>query len=258
MGRGMVKKEERGPDDSLPVLERKENDVLELENIWKVYGKEVKVEALKGVSLNIQRDDFVSIMGPSGSGKSTLMHIIGCLLRPTKGEVKIDGLKISELSESQLATIRGKKVGFVFQQFNLLPRMNALRNVSLPLIFQGVEREKRKKRARELLEEVGMGDRTDHKPNELSGGQKQRVAIARALAPDPAIILADEPTGNLDTGTGEEIMKIFKDLNSQGRTLVMVTHEHHIAEWAERHVSLKDGEIVGSEENEKGDVDDDI
>ncbi len=199
--------------------------------------------------MNIPRGDFVSIMGPSGSGKSTLMHIIGCLLRPTEGEVKIDGLKISELSESQLATIRGQKVGFVFQQFNLLPRLNALRNVALPLSFQGFEREERFERARILLEKVGIGDRTDHNPNELSGGQKQRVAIARALAPDPAIVLADEPTGNLDTKTGEEIMNIFKDLNDQGRTIVMVTHETHIAEWGKRNIHLKDGKIVEAEEN---------
>lgn len=249
LGMTKVKKKILKPMDNDVNSEEEDESVLQLEDIRKVYGTEVQVEALKGIDLDIERGDFVSIMGPSGSGKSTLMHIIGCLLRPTEGEVKIDDLKISELSESQLASIRGKKVGFVFQQFNLLPRLNALRNVALPLTFQGVKRSERKERARDLMEKVGMGDRTNHNPNELSGGQKQRVAIARALAPDPAIILADEPTGNLDTKTGEEIMNIFQNLNEQGRTIVMVTHEPHIAEWAERNIYLKDGEIVESKLN---------
>ncbi len=232
--------------------------VLELENVRKVYGTKVKVEALNGVSLKIPRGDFVSIMGPSGSGKSTLMHIIGCLLRPTEGEVRIDGVKISTLSESELAEIRGRKVGFVFQQFNLLPRLTALKNVALPLSFQNFDRDRRKERARELLREVGLTDRADHYPNELSGGQKQRVAIARALASDPSIILADEPTGNLDTETGDEIMNIFKNLNDKGRTIVMVTHEIHISEWAKRKVFLKDGNIVDLQEDSSHKITGDI
>lgn len=220
--------------------------VLELENVSKSYGTEVKIEALKSVDLKIKEGEFVSITGPSGSGKSTLMHIIGCLLRPTSGEVRIRGTETSNASESKLADIRGREIGFVFQQFNLLPRMNAKRNVALPLSFQGVGGGERQKRAENLLREVGLGDRMDHLPTELSGGQRQRVAIARALISDPAIILADEPTGNLDTETGEGIMEIFKKLNEEGRTMVMVTHEHHIAAWAKRTVQLKDGEIVSS------------
>ncbi len=223
-----------------------EEGVLELENVSKVYGEEVKVKALKNVDLTINRGEFASITGPSGSGKSTLMHIIGCLLRPTSGEVKIEGIKTSGLSESELAEIRGEKIGFVFQQFNLLSRMTALRNVALPLSFQSVGGDERKRRAKKLLEEVGLGDRLEHLPTELSGGQRQRVAIARALIADPAIILADEPTGNLDTDTGEGIMEIFEELHQEGRTIVMVTHEHHIAAWAKRAVQLKDGEVIAS------------
>lgn len=224
----------------------KSKPVLELEDVRKSYGTEVKVEALKGVSLAITEGEFVAIIGPSGSGKSTLMHIIGCLLRPTSGEVKIDGIKTSGLSETELAEIRGKKIGFVFQQFNLLPRMTALRNVALPLSFQKTGKKERMERAKKLLEEVGLGHRLEHLPNELSGGQRQRVAIARALVSDPAIVLADELTGNLDTKTGEEIMKIFKELNEKGRTIVMVTHEPHIADWAKRKIQLKDGVILNS------------
>ncbi len=233
---------------------KSEDSVLKLENVRKVYGTKVKVEALKGIDLSIQRGDFVAITGPSGSGKSTLMHIIGCLLRPTEGEVWIDDVAISELSESELAQVRGKKVGFVFQQFNLLARMSSLRNVALPLSFLGVDREEREDRARELLEEVGLGHRMDHLPTELSGGQKQRVAIARALVADPAIVLADEPTGNLDTETGKGIMDILQDLNDRGRTIVMVTHEIHIADRAERKVHLVDGQIVSQGESQVGKV----
>lgn len=222
----------------------KSKPVLELEDVRKSYGTEVKVEALKGVSLAITEGEFVAIIGPSGSGKSTLMHIIGCLLRPTSGKVKIDGIKTSGLSEAELAEIRGKKIGFVFQQFNLLPRITALRNVALPLSFQKAGKKERMERAKKLLEEVGLGHRLEHFPNELSGGQRQRVAIARALVSDPAIVLADELTGNLDTKTGEEIMKIFKELNEKGRTIVMVTHEPHIADWAKRKIQLKDGVIL--------------
>lgn len=222
--------------------------VLRLNNIWKIYGTEVQVEALKGVSLAISDGDFVTITGPSGSGKSTLMHVVGCLLRPTEGEVWIEGVRISNLSESELAEVRGRKVGFVFQQFNLLPRMSALKNVALPLSFQGVDREERESRARQLLEEVGLGHRVDHLPTELSGGEKQRVAIARALVADPTVVLADEPTGNLDVETGEGIMQILQDLNNRGRTIVVVTHEDHIAAWAKKEFHLVDGEIISPEE----------
>ena len=221
--------------------------VLGLESVWKVYGEEeaVQVEALKDVDLNIREGDFTSITGPSGSGKSTLMHIIGCLLRPTKGKVKIDGVDISTLTESELASIRGKKVGFVFQQFNLMSKFTALENVALPLTFHDVGRKERNEKARKLLERVGLGDRVDHYPQELSGGQRQRVAIARALVVDPSVILADEPTGNLDTETGQEIMGIFEELNEdEGRTLLLVTHEPHIARYADQNVHLVDGEIV--------------
>lgn len=229
-----------------------ENDpVLELEDVTKVYGEEerLQVKALKEVNLQIYPGNFVSITGPSGSGKSTLMHIVGCLLRPSRGEVKIDGIKISTLSESELASIRGQKVGFVFQQFNLMSKMTALENVALPLTFHDVGRKKRNEKAKNLLEKVGLGDRLDHVPPELSGGQRQRVAIARALVVDPAVILADEPTGNLDTTTGEEIMEIFESLNEEGRTLLMVTHEPHIAGWAEKNIHLVDGEIVSYDKN---------
>lgn len=229
-----------------------ENDpVLELEDVTKVFGEteNVQVKALKEVNLQIFPGNFVSITGPSGSGKSTLMHIVGCLLRPSIGEVKIDGIKISTLSESELASIRGQKVGFVFQQFNLMSKMTALENVALPLTFHEVGRKERNEKAKNLLEKVGLGDRLDHVPPELSGGQRQRVAIARALVVDPAVILADEPTGNLDTTTGEEIMEIFESLNEEGRTILMVTHEPHIAGWAEKNVHLVDGEIVSYDKN---------
>lgn len=223
-----------------------EDPVLKLENVSKIYGnkEEVQVEALKGVDLDVFPGDYVSITGPSGSGKSTLMHIVGCLLRPTKGEVKIDGVKISTLDESELASIRGQKVGFVFQQFNLMAKMTALENVALPLTFHDVSKGEREERAKGLLERVGLGDRLDHVPPELSGGQRQRVAIARSLVVDPAVILADEPTGNLDTETGQDIMDLFVELNEEGRTLVMVTHEPHIARYAEKNIHLVDGEIV--------------
>lgn len=231
----------------------KEEAILRLENVRKVYGTEVEVEALKGVDLTIPQGTFTAIIGPSGSGKSTLMFIIGCLLRPSDGDVMIreeEGyVKISELSESELAEIRGRKLGFVFQQFNLLPNATALRNASLPLLYQGVRADERKNRAKEVLERVGLGNRLDHLPTELSGGERQRVAIGRALAPDPAIVLADEPTGNVDTETGEGIMKIFQDLNDRGRTIVMVSHEPHIAEWAERRIRFVDGQITSQGEN---------
>lgn len=224
--------------------------VLELENVWKIYGTEVQVEALKGVNLKFQRGEFTAVVGPSGSGKSTLMNVMGCLDRPTRGDVIIDGVETSELSEEELAETRGKKIGFVFQQFNLLPRMNALKNVELPLSFQAVGRGERRERATEVLEKVGLGQRLDHNPPEMSGGEQQRVAIARALVTNPAMLLADEPTGNLDTKTGEGIMSIFEDLHEEGRTVIMVTHEHHIAGYAERTVQLRDGKIIAKGEKE--------
>ncbi len=234
-------------------LDNEESAVLRCRGLRKVYGSKVAVEALKGIDLSISHGDFLAITGPSGSGKSTLMHLMGCLLRPTEGEIWVEGIAISKLSESQLADVRGRKVGFVFQQFNLLSRMSALKNVSLPLTFQGVSRKKRELRARQLLEDLGLGHRTDHLPTELSGGQRQRVAIARALVADPAIILADEPTGNLDTKTGSETMDILDELSERGRTIVVVTHENHIAARTKRRINLVDGRIVsGGIEEEVG------
>lgn len=223
----------------------KERPILELRNVRKVYQTLVPVEALKGIDLTIHEGEFVAVIGPSGSGKSTLMHVMGCLLRPTEGDVIIDGVSISDLSENGLAELRGKKLGFVFQQYNLMSRLTALQNVTLPLNFQKVGRKEGEERGKALLDKVGLGDRMDHAPNEMSGGEQQRVAIARALVTDPVIILADEPTGNLDTDTGSGIMEIFQKLNDEGRTLVVVTHEHHIADWAKRTVQIKDGGIIG-------------
>ena len=209
------------------------------------------VHALTDISAVIEKGEWISIMGPSGSGKSTLMNILGCLDRPTSGKYLLDGAEVDSLSDDQLATERNKKIGFVFQNFNLLPRMDALNNVALPLIYAGISREERMKKAAHALERVGRGNRLDHRPNELSGGQRQRVAIARALVNDPTIVLADEPTGNLDTRSGEEIMDIFKELHKQGRTIVLVTHEPEIAEFAERIIVVRDGEIVENRRKEK-------
>lgn len=229
-------------------------NALEIKDITKQYqmGDNI-VYALKGVSLAIPKGEWISIMGPSGSGKSTLMNILGCLDRPTSGKYYLDGAEVASLSDDQLAQERNKKIGFVFQNFNLLPRMDALNNVAMPLIYAGVPREERLKKAAVALERVGLGDRLDHKPNELSGGQRQRVAIARALVNDPTIILADEPTGNLDTRSGEEIMEILGALHSQGRTIVLVTHEPEIAEFAERVVVVRDGEIIEDRRKEQSD-----
>jgi putative ABC transport system ATP-binding protein len=201
------------------------------------------VRALRGVDLEIDRNEFVAIMGPSGSGKSTLMNIIGCLDTPTAGEYWLAGQRVSAMTDTQLARVRNKEIGFVFQTFNLLPRATALHNVELPLIYAGVGKRERKERAVRALENVGLGDRVGHKPSELSGGQRQRVAIARALINEPSIILADEPTGNLDSKTGEEIMALFEQLHGQGQTIILVTHEHDIAEHARRQVLIKDGVI---------------
>jgi len=206
-------------------------------------GSEV-VHALRGVSFQIRRNEYVAVMGPSGSGKSTLMNVIGCLDTPSAGEYWLNGQKVSDLSDDELAHIRNKEIGFVFQTFNLLPRASALHNVELPLIYAGASAKVRRDRAAEALTSVGLGDRMDHKPNELSGGQRQRVAIARALVNKPSILLADEPTGNLDSATSSEIMDVFATLHGQGQTVVMVTHEADIAAHAKRVVTLRDGLIA--------------
>ena len=199
------------------------------------------VRAVRGVDMEIHTGEFVAIMGPSGSGKSTFMNLIGCLDTPTEGEYWLSGTRVKELSDDELARVRNQKIGFVFQTFNLLPRATALHNVELPLIYAGVKGKERRRLAREKLELVGLGDRMDHKPPELSGGQRQRVAVARALINNPALLLADEPTGNLDSVTGEEIMDVLKGLNEQGQTIVLVTHETNIAAYAKREVHLLDG-----------------
>ena len=222
--------------------------MLEIKKIKKIYqmGK-VKVEALKGVSFCIGKGEFVAIMGPSGSGKSTLMHIIGCLDQPTEGSFIIGGKDVSKLNDDRLAEIRNKSIGFVFQQFNLLSRTSILHNVEIPLIYAGLKTKQRREMAKQALVSVGLADRVKHKPNEISGGEKQRAAIARALVNNPLIILADEPTGNLDTKTGEEIMKIFYKLHQQGNTVIMVTHEAEVARHAHRIIHLRDGLIEKDE-----------
>ena len=219
------------------------------QDLWKTYdmGSEQQVNALSGVDISINRGEYVAIMGPSGSGKSTLMNLIGCLDTPTKGVYWLNGHLVSELDDDELARIRNKEIGFVFQTFNLLARASALHNVELPLIYAGVSSEERLERARQTLISVGMGERMNHKPNELSGGQRQRVAIARALVNKPSIILADEPTGNLDTKTGNEIMALFDELHAKGNNIVLVTHEHDIAEFAHRVIHIRDGKVAGDE-----------
>jgi putative ABC transport system ATP-binding protein len=208
------------------------------------------VRALRGVDLVIGRNEYVAIMGPSGSGKSTLMNLVGCLDTPTAGEYWLNGTQVSSMSDDELARIRNKEIGFVFQTFNLLPRATALHNVELPLVYAGIASDERKRRAREALESVQLGDRMDHRPNELSGGQRQRVAIARALVNRPSILLADEPTGNLDSQTSEEIMKVFEQLANQGQTVIMVTHEADIAAHARRVVVLRDGLVHSDDRRE--------
>jgi putative ABC transport system ATP-binding protein len=218
--------------------------MIKLEDVTKIYknGK-VEVKALSNVSFEIDEGEMVAIMGPSGSGKSTLMHIIGCLHKATSGFYSLNGQDISKASENELARIRNKEIGFVFQQFNLLPKHSVLHNVEVPLIYKGEGKKDRIDRAKDLLEKVGLGHRLKHYPNEISGGQKQRVALARALANNPSIILADEPTGNLDTATGEEIMDLLQRLNNQGHTIILVTHEPNIASYARRTINLVDGKV---------------
>lgn len=215
-----------------------------LEQVTKVYKMgEVEVRALSGISFTIQQGEFLAIMGPSGSGKSTVMHLLGCLDRPTSGQMVLDGLDLLRATDNQLAEIRNAQIGFVFQQFNLLPRESALRNVETPAVYAKAKRKERLQKARELLERVGLGDRLFHFPSQLSGGERQRVAIARALMNDPAIILADEPTGNLDTKTGEEILALFRHLHKDGRTIVLVTHDRRVAGCASRIIEMQDGLI---------------
>jgi putative ABC transport system ATP-binding protein len=233
----------------VPSKEVLENNVIVVRNIWKTYdmGSEQQVNALQGVSLNIRHNEYVAIMGPSGSGKSTLMNLIGCLDSPSRGDYWLNGHKVSELDDDELARIRNREIGFVFQTFNLLARATALHNVELPLIYNGTPSAERLERAKQSLENVNLGDRMMHKPNELSGGQRQRVAIARALVNRPSIILADEPTGNLDSKTGDEIMTLFDELHAKGNTIVLVTHEPDIAEFAHRVVHIRDGQIASDQ-----------
>lgn len=227
------------------------SEIIEISELTKTYtmGAE-KVHALRGVSLGVEDNEYVALMGPSGSGKSTLMNLLGCLDSPTSGEYILNGSNVSTLSDAELAEVRNKEIGFVFQTFNLLPKMSSLDNVALPLVYAGLSKSKREDRAREVLEMVGLGDRVDHKPNELSGGQRQRVAIARALVNNPAIILADEPTGNLDTKTSIEIMEIFEKIHNNGNTIIVVTHEPDIAEHCHRIIRLRDGLVETDIANE--------
>lgn len=226
------------------------NPMISVRNLRKTYimGAE-KVHALQSISLDIERNEYVALMGPSGSGKSTLMNLLGCLDTPTSGDYILNGTNVSTMGDSDLAVVRNKEIGFVFQTFNLLPRLTALDNVALPLIYAGINKSIRRDKAEEKLRIVGLGDRVHHKPNELSGGQRQRVAIARALVNDPSIILADEPTGNLDTKTSYEIMEIFDNLHAQGNTIILVTHEEDISEHAHRVVRLRDGLVETDEKN---------
>lgn len=222
--------------------------LIKTENLWKIYevGAE-KVHAVQGISLEVEKGEYLAIMGPSGSGKSTLMNLIGCLDTPTRGKYFLNGQLVSQLTDDELALIRSKEIGFVFQTFNLLPRATALHNVELPLIYNGTPSAERIRRAKDALKMVDLEDRMTHRPNELSGGQRQRVALARALSNNPSIILADEPTGNLDTATGSEIMQLFGRLHSQGNTLIVITHEAEVARYADRIIHIRDGKIEKEE-----------
>lgn len=226
------------------------SEVIQVRDVTKFYlmGQEV-IKALNGVSLDVYRNEYVALMGPSGSGKSTLMNILGCLDTPTAGSYVLNNQDVSNLVDDELAEIRNKEIGFVFQTFNLLPRLSALENVELPLIYAGMSKTDRRNRATEVLQQVGLGDRMSHKPNELSGGQRQRVAIARALVNNPSIILADEPTGNLDTKTSVEIMEMLNEIHANGNTVILVTHEEDIAEYAHRVVRMRDGKVESDELN---------
>jgi putative ABC transport system ATP-binding protein len=225
--------------------------LVELSNIGKHYSNgDTEIRALDGVDLSIEKGEFLSILGPSGSGKSTLMNMLGCLDKPTEGEYQLDGKNVAALSANDLAGIRNQKIGFVFQSFNLLEYASALDNVALPLVYSGIKAKERRKRAAALLEQVGLGDRLDHKPNQLSGGQKQRVAIARALVNDPQIILADEPTGALDSKSGAEIEALFNQLHAEGRTLIIVTHDNSLAERTKRIVTIKDGKVLSDRQGQ--------
>ena len=228
------------------MVKKKGGLIIELKDVWKTYTMgENQVHALRGLNLRVHEGEFLSIMGPSGSGKSTSMNMIGCLDIPTKGNILLDGINIASLHESDLAQIRGRKIGFIFQKFNLIGTLSAKENVMLPMIFQGIPEVERHRRAKELLELVDLGDRLDHRPGELSGGQQQRVAIARALAVEPAVILADEPTGNLDSTTGANVIEFLRKLHEEkGTTVVMVTHDEHVAKNADRVEYLKDGQIL--------------
>jgi putative ABC transport system ATP-binding protein len=227
-----------------------ENPLIEVRSLKKIYqiGDQV-VNALNGIDLVIQRGEYVALMGPSGSGKSTLMNVLGCLDTPTSGSYILNGNEVAKMIDDDLAEVRNKEIGFVFQTFNLLPRYSALENVALPMIYGGFKKEEREKRATAVLKQVGLEDRMDHKPNELSGGQRQRVAVARALVNHPSIILADEPTGNLDTATSYEIMRLFEDIHKLGNTIILVTHEEDIASHAERIIRLRDGVVEQDEIN---------
>lgn len=219
--------------------------ILELKGVYKTYSNgEVSLDALKNISLKINEHDFISVIGPSGSGKSTLLHIMGLLDLPTRGKVLLEGKPVSNLSEEKLARIRNKYLGFVFQVFNLIPTLNAVENVAMPLTIMGVDKEEREERAKELLTRLGLGNRLDHYPSELSGGQRQRVAIARALINNPSLILADEPTGNLDSKSGAEVISLFKSLHSEGRTIVIVTHDPNIASSTKKIIRIKDGRLI--------------
>jgi putative ABC transport system ATP-binding protein len=240
-------------DNSTAGASQNQRDMIVVDNLWKTYdmGSEQQVSALRGVSLKIKENEYVAIMGPSGSGKSTFMNLIGCLDSPSKGQYWLNNQLVSELDDDELARIRNKEIGFVFQTFNLLARASALQNVELPLIYNGTPATERIERAKEALRNVNLDGRMHHKPNELSGGQRQRVAIARALVNQPSIILADEPTGNLDSKTGVEIMALFDELQARGNTIVLVTHEPDIAEYAHRVVHIRDGEIASDEPSKR-------